>query len=450
MFGDVRTFAGVKSDARERLAQVVRESGLAEPGSRGVALLSGGPDSGCLAVGLAEVVGAGGLTGLHLNYGLRPDSGDDEAACRALCEQLGVELVVERPQLESGNLQAAAREARYKAAERLRAQRGAAWVATGHTRTDLAETVLYRLAVSPGRRALLGLAPRSRRVVRPLLALGRAETRALAEAAALPFHDDPANEDPRFARARLRAEVLPVLRELSPAAEENIAATWTELSEEAEALEALAVELTGGEQDVLQASLLVEAHPALARLSLRALAARAAGRPVALSREQAGEIMRLAATAEGGEVDLGGGLRAVCEATTIRVRAAAGPAPEPARLPVPGSCRFGHWRVRAELAEIEEPRGPDVATLDPAALGAELEVRPWHDGDRMRPLGLGGAKSLQDLFTDARVPRSLRRELPVVLAAGRIAWVPGVAVSEEFRLAEGAREAAVLTASRVD
>ncbi len=99
---------------------------------------------------------------------------------------------------------------------------------------------------------------------------------------------------------------------------------------------------------------------------------------------------------------------------------------------------------------MEEPRGPDVATLDAAALGPELEVRPWRDGDRMRPLGLGGARSLQDLFTDNRVPRSLRRELPVVLAGETIAWVPGVAVAEEFRLADGGGEAAVLTASRVD
>jgi tRNA(Ile)-lysidine synthase len=68
----------------------------------------------------------------------------------------------------------------------------------------------------------------------------------------------------------------------------------------------------------------------------------------------------------------------------------------------------------------------------------------------MRPLGLGGSKSLQDLFTDSRVPRSLRHELPVVLAGEVIAWVPGVAVSEEFRLADDAGEAAVLTASRVD
>jgi tRNA(Ile)-lysidine synthase len=64
----------------------------------------------------------------------------------------------------------------------------------------------------------------------------------------------------------------------------------------------------------------------------------------------------------------------------------------------------------------------------------------------MRPLGLAGTKSLQDLFTDRRVPRSLRRTLPVVTASGRVAWVAGVAVAEEFRLGPGTREVAVLSA----
>jgi tRNA(Ile)-lysidine synthase len=97
-----------------------------------------------------------------------------------------------------------------------------------------------------------------------------------------------------------------------------------------------------------------------------------------------------------------------------------------------------------------EPIGPDVATLDAAALGERLEVRAWRDGDRMRPLGLEGTKSLQDLFTDSHVPRSLRHGLPVVVAGGRIAWVAGVAVSEEFKLGPGSSRAAVLTAALID
>jgi tRNA(Ile)-lysidine synthase len=106
--------------------------------------------------------------------------------------------------------------------------------------------------------------------------------------------------------------------------------------------------------------------------------------------------------------------------------------------------------VRAELtAGVPAADGPDLAVLDPAALGGALTVRGWRDGDRMRPLGLGGSKSLQDLFTDRKVPRSLRHALPVVTSDGEIVWIAGVAVSEEFAAKAGASESAVLSAAQV-
>jgi tRNA(Ile)-lysidine synthase len=445
----------VTTDAIERLASVVRESRLVLPGSSGVALLSGGPDSACLAAGLAAALGADAVAGLHLNYRLRDDSGEDEATCRALCERLGIELSVEHPRLGAGNVQEAAREARYAAAERLRSRLGAEWIATGHTRTDLAETMIYRLASSPGRRALLGLAPRRGRVVRPLLAIGRADARRLAGEGGLPFRDDPSNRDPRFARVRVREQVLPVLHEINPAAEENLAATWAELTEETEALEALVTEALdaagAGAGVAVPADALAGLQPAIRRLALRALAERAVGREVALGAQRAAEVWRLAGRPEGGEVDLGGGLRAVCEAGMIRFAPAPEPPPEPVALRVPGSCLFGRWELSAELQPAPfRPRGPEIATLDAQTLGEEVEVRAWREGDRMTPLGLGGTKTLQDLFTDSRVPRSLRRMLPVIASGGRIAWVAGVAVSEEFKLGPETREAAVLTATLID
>ena len=446
----------MSDEAVDKLSAVVRESGLIEPGSGGVALLSGGPDSACLAAGLAGAIGAETVAGLHLNYGLREDSDRDEATCRELCERFGIVLEVERPSLPDANLQEMAREARYAAAERLRQRTGADWIATGHTRTDLAETVIYRLASSPGRRALLGMAMRRGRVVRPLLEIGRVESRKLATEAQLPFRDDPSNVDLRFARVRIREEVLPVMRDLNPAAEQNIAATWAELAEEAETLDGLAAEAleaagAGPGAAAVQAERLAELHPAIRRLALRALAERATGKDVPIGRDRAREIWRLARLPEGGEVDLGGGLRALCESGLIRFAAGREPEHLPASLAVPGTCRFGRWEVRAELRPMPlEPAGPDIATLDAAALGSELEVRAWRDGDRMQPLGLQGSKTLQDLFTDSRVPRSLRHTLPVVASGGRIAWVAGVAVSDEFKLVEASAEAAVLTATLVE
>jgi tRNA(Ile)-lysidine synthase len=439
--------------AVQKLASAIRASGLVPADSSGVVLVSGGADSACLAAGLVEVLGPERLVALSLNYGLRETADRDEEICRGLCERLGLELVVETPKLDGGNLQAAARHARYVAAERLRALRGADWIATGHTRTDLAETLLYRLATSPGRRALLGLRERRGRIVRPLLGLERAETRRLAGAAGLPFVDDETNLDLRFARNRIRSEVLPTLRSLSDAAERNIAETRAELDEEAEALEravqaALEAAGAGPGATAIRLETLGGEPRAVRRLALRTLAERAAGREVALGRERVAEIARLARSPEGGELDLGGGLRAVCEQGFVNFASRLDePAPDPASLSVPGSCRFGRWELRAEVRPAPvTPEGPERATLDAATLGGELLVRAWRDGDRIRPLGMEGTKSLQDLFTDRRVPRSLRRTLPVVLAGERIAWVAGVAVSDEFKLRPSSQEVAILHA----
>jgi tRNA(Ile)-lysidine synthase len=445
--------ASADQPAIAELVEAIRSSGLVPDGSSGVVLLSGGPDSACAAAGLAAVVGHQNLVALCVNYGLRDSADDDEAAARELCEGRRIELVVERPQLAGGNMQEAAREARYAAAERLRARRDADWIATGHTRTDLAETVLYRLAVSPGRRALLGLAPRRGRIVRPLLGLGRSDTRRLALAAELPFRDDPTNEDPAYARNRIRRAVLPVLSELGSAAERNIAETRAELAEEGEVLdrvvdEALIAAGAGPGVNAVAADELVKLEPALRRLALRALAERAAGHEVPLGRARAAEIVRLASHAEGGEVDLGGALRAVCEGGFVSFSLRTSEEGiEPATLTVPGSCRFGTWELRAEVREAPvTPSGPERATLDADVLGDAVVVRPWSEGDRMRPLGMAGTKSLQDLFTDRRVPRSLRHTLPVVEARGEIAWVAGVAVSERFRLTDETAEVAVISA----
>jgi tRNA(Ile)-lysidine synthase len=443
-----------RPEALEALREAVRASGLIEPGCSVVVMTSGGPDSACAAAGVAELIGAGDTHALHLNYSLRESADRDERVCRELCAKHRIDLHVERPTLAGGNLQAAAREARYAAAERLRDRTHSDLIVTGHTRTDLAETVLYRLAVSPGSRAMLGLAPQSGRVVRPLLALDRARVRALAEEACLPFADDETNLDPAFARNRIRGQVLPVLRALSPAAERNLAETRMEMAEEARLLDRVILrELeahgAGAGAVSVSADALDGWDPALRRLALRALAERAAGRSVPLGRDRAVEIMRLAADPEGGVIELGGGLRAICESGLVRFVTAVEveAAPEPVALRVPGSAQLGRWEVRAELHPAPvEPSGPELATLDATAVSGVVEVRTWRNGDRIRPLGMEGTKTLQDLFTDRGVPRTARRDLPVVTVDGAIAWVAGVAVSEDFRLTPRADAAAVLSA----
>ena len=413
----------------ERPLEAARDSGLLPAGRPVLVLLSGGGDSVCLldvALRLEARVSA-----LHVNYGLRPGADEDEAFVRELCESLGVPLQVERVELrEGGNLQERARQARYALVDSL----AEGDYAAGHTASDQADTVLYRLAVSPGSRALLGMAPRRGRLVRPLLDVTREEVRSYLRAGGLEWREDPSNADRRFARARVRHDLLEALRTVGPAPERTIAETARQLREEAEVLDAAvaeAIEELGGGPAVSLAALR-EQPPALRRLVLRRLAG---DRPVPES------ILDLDDRGTK-TLDLGGGLRAVAEYGTLRfTRARKETVPDPAELTVPGRVRFGDWEVEARLGG-----GGDVTV---SGLGSNLTVRAWREGDRMRPAGLGGTKTLQDLFTDRKVPRALRRGLPVVEAGREIVWVAGVAVDERFAAHEDEAGAVALSARSI-
>src|SRR5690349_17836746 len=223
------------------LLERVAAGGLLESGRPVVVLLSGGRDSVCLLDVAVALCGAAAVRALHVNYGLREAATGDETHCRALCATLGVALEAERaerPAGAPGNLQAWARDVRYAAGARLAAAIGdGARVAAAHTATDQAETILYRLAASPGRRALLGMAARSGRLVRPLLGVTREETAAWCRARGLDWRDDATNDSRVYARGRVRADLVPVLRAVHPAAERNVVRTAELLRDEAEVLD---------------------------------------------------------------------------------------------------------------------------------------------------------------------------------------------------------------------
>ena len=409
----------------DRLLDRVRATGLLPAREPVAVLLSGGRDSVCL---LDVAVRAGArVDALHVNYGLRAEADGDEAHCAALCEALGVALEVLRPGPPRGNVQAWAREVRYAHA----LGRGTP-VAAGHTATDQAETVLHRLAASPGRRALLGMAARDGRLVRPLLDFTRADTAAYCRARGLEWREDASNADETlYTRARVRGRLVPALRSLHPAAEANVVRTARLLRDEAEVLDAVVDGvLVGGE--AIEVARLAALPPALGRLVARRLAGDAAA---AASRLE--EILALPATGSA-SLDLGGGLRAVVEYGVLRFADAPPPgAPPPTALPVPGHARFGGWEVAARTT----PPAPAPDRLDLDSLGGPLTVRAWRPGDRV------GSRSLGDLFTDRKVPREARRAIPVIEAGGEIAWVPGVAMGPRFAIGPQSERAVELTAT---
>jgi tRNA(Ile)-lysidine synthase len=305
--------------AEELLARVEADGLLAGPEPL-LVLLSGGRDSVCLLDLAVRVRRAEAVQALHVNYGLRGEADEDERHCVELCERLRVALAVERvARPEGGNLQAWAREVRYGAAAALAGETGAT-VVTGHNLDDQVETILYRLASSPSRRALLGMRPRDGHLARPLLGTTREETTAYCEERGLAWRDDASNEEGDYKRNLVRRELVPGLERIHPAAKQNVLRTAALLREEAELLDSLVdAELAGGEgvePGMIRHARFAELHPALRHLVLQRLADEAAGRPVAGAARFADQVAGL--TRGGSALDLGAGVRAVLEGGVLR------------------------------------------------------------------------------------------------------------------------------------
>ena len=404
-------------EGSEPILERVRGSGLLVAGRPVLVLVSGGRDSVCLLEIAVRIAGPDAVRALHVNYGLREESDADERHCIVLCERLGVPIEIERSSSPParGNVQAWARGVRYGAATRL-AQHAGADVAVGHTATDQVEGVLYRLASAPSRRALLGMRERNGIVVRPLLGLTRAQTGAYCSERGLGWREDATNAEHRYARGRVRGELVPALRAIHPAAEANVLTLVEILRDEAAVLDSLLDDVLQGRREI-ELPRLRELPAALRRLVVQRLADLAVERPAPGIAARADELAALSRPAAPGQ-----------RAT---------------RLAVPGTVGFGAYEIRCEVGPPERRPG----TLDRAELGPELLVRTWRRGDRMAPLGLGGTKSLQDLFTARRVARARRATVPVVESGGEIVWVAGVATSERFKVTATTREAICLTAT---
>lgn len=294
----------------------VRDGGLLAAGRAVVVLYSGGRDSTCLLDVAVRIAGPAAVTALHVNYRLRDSADEDERHCRRTCRELRVALEVRRaePPAVSGNRQAWARELRYTAAHDL-AQAQDGDVAAGHTATDQVETILYRLASSPSRRALLGMRPRDNRLIRPLLSFTRASTAAHCRARGLQWRDDETNATSAHARGRVRHRLVPALEAIHPAAQANVLALAQTLRDEAAVLDELVQGVLAGRSEI-ELAVLRSLPPALRRLVVQRLADAAARGPAAGVGRRADEV---AAMSDHGTaaLDLPSGVRATARSGVV-------------------------------------------------------------------------------------------------------------------------------------
>lgn len=407
-------------------------------GERVVVACSGGADSSAL---LALAVAAGlDVVAVHVDHGLRPGVGDDLGVVRRLAARLAVPVRAVAASLPGGgNVEARARDARYRALAAVADAEHAVAVLVGHTADDQAETVVLHLLRGGGLGALAGMPARHGAVRRPLLGLRRRDTREICAQLRIAWRDDPMNEDDAFARVWVRRRVLPALR---AAADRDVVDVLARQAELAAADEAVLDELAAARLHAAGApplAAVVGAPPdAIARRALRLLV----GPPP----PSADEAARCLAVARGGRraVQLRGGRRLERVGPHLAVVTTPVSTLEPVVIPVPGTARAGRWQVSAWIdvaPPVAFPDGRCVAVLDADAAGPELVVRAATATDRIRPLGLAGTKAVHDVLSEIGVARAARASHPIVASrtatGGEPLWVLGYRIADRVRVRHG-------------
>ena len=461
----------------ERVRATIHERQLLPPeGGTVIVGYSGGADSTALLHLMTRLQGEFNLRvhAAHLHHGMRLEADDDVRVCEAVCAGLGVPLHVERvdvpalAQAQRVSLEEAGRNARYAFFDRLARELNAVAVALAHTRDDQIETILINLLRGTGPRGLCGMPYKRDHIIRPLLDATRAQTHQYCAAHGLPTVFDSTNLDPHQLRRRVRMELIPLLRDLSPAFDrhllrladilENEEAWW---DYEVRSLLECGSVASADAETLLQHSkvgreFFTHLHPAMQRRVLREWLRARVGALRLPPYEILEGIRRAALEGKRTSWQLSDTLHLTTDEAALTLHTKP-PDPEPYEYPVqletpiliPQACAWLEARLlNAPLPSLEAT--PDDAFLDADAVQGQLVVRNGRRGDRFQPLGMPAPKKLSDIFVDRKIPRAERWRLPLLCDAAGILWVPGYTIAARARITPDTRRVLHITLRRND
>lgn len=423
--------AGVRRQTLKRVAATIAEHSMLADDARVLVAFSGGADSTALAISMID---AGyDVVLAHVDHGMRPGSEEDVAHCAKVAERLGAGFVWRRVTVVPPT-EAAARDARYAALREMAAESGSDVIATGHTYDDDAETVALRLERGGFG---LGIWPVRGDIVRPLIDVRRTETEQVCREAGIDFLMDPTNTDMAYSRNRVRARLrdagddeVHLLADLGRANMQAASAG------RAAAHEIVSLAEIGPDITLLPDEPLLSAPAGVAAQAIRLATARWHVEPTGAVVE---DVLAKVVGRTGSRLQVAPALWAWSEPGALGI----GPDPlgaaGPAVVLEMGVNRLAGWDLEVGLAECEPAPvrdHPYTAVIDGDAVTLPLTLRSPEAGDRFHPLGAPGTKKLQDYFVDRKVPRRLRRRVPVITSASGIVWVVGMQIDDGFRLTD--------------
>ena len=403
--------------------------------------LSGGADSVAL---LGVLVRLGyPCRALHCNFHLRGAESDrDEVFARQFADSLGVPFLKVDfdtrgyAAIHQESIEMAARSLRYRWFEEQRQAFNAEAIAVAHHRDDSVETLLMNLLRGSGIRGLGGIRPRNGQVVRPLLAVSRAEIEEWLQTQGWDYVTDSSNLSDAYTRNFIRLRVLPLLEQLNPAARETIARSAAHLSA-AEQLYAYTVEEARKAVFITADSLSIEAlmrYPSPETLLYEWL------RPLGFSRIVVGELFESLTGLSGKQF-----YSATHQVLKDRDRLYIAPLQEPsAWQPIEIPVATGEltqplhlsFQLMERTSDFQLERASDTAYFDAEKLPGRLTLRLPQTGDWFVPFGMRGRKKLSDFFADQKMNRWEKLRQPLLCAGESIVWVVGRRADDRFRVGE--------------
>ncbi len=430
---------------------------LLKPGETVIVAVSGGIDS----IALLHILWSLNLRHsynwrlhvIHLNHGFRgEESKQDAEFVGQFCQSLGVSYeLFERDvtgYMKEHHLgaQEAARIVRYKLLEEAARKNGAAKVAVAHHADDQVETILFRLLRGTGLKGLAGIPPRrwlvpnEIEIVRPLLTVYRQELERYAEEQGLRFREDSSNRSRKYARNRLRLDVMPLLASLNPRFKEHLIQLAESARLDDQYLDMVSQEKLGDvivvkdlNKLVINREKLLKCDLALQRRMITLILSYLSNESEWSSQHVEAVLRIIDGDSPSASVHLPGNVLARRQYAYIQFgkHEQVQPIEYCYELVVPGTTWIEETGVAIHTSWTSEEMdwstfSPYAAVFDADRLPGKLVVRNRKSGDRMSLLGLSGRKKLKDILIDAKIPQSWRDKLPVLTAGDDILWLPGV------------------------
>lgn len=409
--------------------------------------LSGGADSVSLLnvlVSLKDKLNIN-VSAAHLNHMIRDKEADrDEEFARRCCEKLGVPFFCERidvPAYARENrlsLEAAAREVRYAFLRRV----NTGVVATAHTASDSLETVIFNLSRGSSLKGLCGIPAKRDIFIRPLILCTRAEVEKYCAEKDLEYVTDSTNLSDDYTRNRIRHKVIPILKEINPAAEKAAARTVEGLLEDERFLSSLTDKFLSEniKDGFLNVSVLPD--PAIAKRAIKKFTETAVG-DITLDNLHISEIYGICENV--GRVSLPGNLSAVVKNGLLSIEKNGEKS---------GSKRLYRVETKRRINDLFT-NGEKINnlllknSLDCDNIIGKSVIRTRQPGDSIRLAGKGCTKSLKKLFNELKIPSEEREAIPVIADDRGVVWIYGVGVAARCAVTEKTERVMIINASDV-